>query len=131
MKFYFSFLFSWMIMHEILFFWMIIFDTNVCTIFFVKRFYKWWFFQWAFQRWCFKKIYTIFLKEKICTKDIFNNCQMFQNLCIKEHFSMISPNVYSKIWTKWFSLFFSSKIYTKVSFSFYPTSFQCGIRCSL
>jgi len=28
-------------------------------------------------------------------------------------------------------LCFFSKIYTKVSFSFYPTGFQCGIRCSL
>jgi len=27
-------------------------------------------------------------------------------------------------------LWFFPKIYTKISFSFYPTSFQCGIRCS-
>jgi len=49
-----------------------------------------------FSKIMFQKICTNFSKEKICTKDIFNDFQMFQNLCTKGTFSMISSNVYSK-----------------------------------
>jgi len=61
------------------------------------------FFQWTFQRPCFKKICTNFPKEKICTKDIFNDFQMFENSCTKEYFLMISSYVYSKSLYKDFS----------------------------
>jgi len=39
-----------------------------------------------FSKTMFQKIRTNFPKKKICTKDIFNNFQVFQNLCSKEHF---------------------------------------------
>jgi len=55
----------------------------------------------------FQKICTNFSKEKVCTKDFFNDFQMFQNLCIKEYFSMVSSNVYSKsMYKDFFQVFF-------------------------
>jgi len=69
---------------------------------FLKWFYKWWFFQWTFQRQRFKKICTNFSKEKICTKDIFNDFQMFQNLCTMEHFQWFLPMFIQKVYTKIF-----------------------------
>jgi len=54
----------------------------------------------------FQKICTNFPKEKVCTKDFFNDFQTFQNLCIKEYFSMVSSNVYSKSMHKDFSQVF-------------------------
>jgi len=53
-------------------------------------------FSMSFPKIAFQKDIYQFLKEKIRTKDIFNNFQMLQNLCIKEYFSMIFLNVYSK-----------------------------------
>jgi len=71
-------------------------------LFFFKWFYKWWFFQWTFQRQCFKKICTNFPKEKICTKHICNDFQIFQNLCTKEHFQLFLPMFIQKVCTKIF-----------------------------
>ena len=118
----FYFWFSWMIMHilkhEIIFFIFIFsndnewnsiflndhFDPNACTIFifFLKMILQMMIFQWTFQRQCFKKICTNFSKEKICTKDIFNDFQMFQNLCTKEHFQWFLPMCIQKVCTKIF-----------------------------
>jgi len=56
-------------------------------------------------------------------RSLFNVFQIFQNLCTKEHFSMISSNVYSKIWTKWFSLVFSKNIH-KNKFFLLPNKFS-------
>ena len=95
MKFYFWF--SWMIMHiimhEILFFYFLFFSfSKLMYIQIFQWFYKWWFFS----KTMFQKICTNFSKEKVCTKDFFNDFEMFQNLCTKEYFSMVSSNVYSK-----------------------------------
>ena len=104
--------FSWMIMHilkhEILFFIFIFLNDNAWNSIFLyvqifKWYYKWWFFSVNFSKTCFKKICTNFPKEKICTKDIFIDFQMFESLCTKEYFLMISSNVYSKCLYKDFS----------------------------
>jgi len=106
------FSFSWMIMHilkhEILFFIFIFLNDNAWNSIFLyvqifKWFYKWWFFSVNFSKTCFKKICTNFPKEKICTKDIFIDFQIFESLCTKEYFLMISSNVYSKCLYKDFS----------------------------
>ena len=72
---------------------------------FFKWFYKWWFFEWTFQRQCFKKICTNFSKEKICTKDIFNDFQMFQNLCTKEHFQWFFQCLFKKYVQRFFEIY--------------------------
>jgi len=66
----------------------------------------------------FQKICTNFPKEKVCTKSFFIDFQMFQNLCTKEYFSMVSSNVYSKSMYKDFFKYFFMNIQKDFSMIF-------------
>jgi len=93
---------------------------------FFKWFYKWWFFEWTFQRQCFQKICTNFSKEKICTKDVFNDFQMFQNLCTKEHFQWFLPMFIQKVCTKIFwTIYFLCTLKKKFQWFFFLFKYIC------
>jgi len=80
----------------------------------------------SFPKIAFQKDIYQFSKEKICTKDIFNNFQMFQKGIFFSDFSQCLFKKYGQNGFLCLFFFCESKF-----FSFYPTGFQCEIRCFL